>query len=468
MIDKTRCFIRLTIDRVRMSAELLSELALVDEVQVVGNGVVGLAEHLDTGTLKVVAWGEAARCTTAEGDACGTDCRKCLEGVDDSGLDGARWGAGEVKGELDLPAVLGRELSEDDEASNLTLLGKSVVVLPVRHILPRVHVCEMDLLALGLPAVQPVGDALVDLGFQLFRELGADRNVMNLDALLLRVTDLALHVGVLKALDVVRVQALLGCDRECAPIELGGKHLLCRTATKQPQRFNLAFFLDVTQVARDGLGVLTVMAKRVANCHCESFMLNETNGRTGRGITPVLEFGLEPGRVGCIAVVCNQVLDGLEVHLCHNTVSSGPWRVERAGFGVPELGYRFPLRKRARVSGEESGVSDVAELQHKHENALHANTSTSVGWRSPLETVHVLFHCARVHLEALHLLDQCVRVMNTLATGKDLLAANENVEGVGHLRVVRVGHGVEGSCRGGEGPHLRAEGCRGRLSSRSR
>jgi hypothetical protein len=156
MIWMTRRFVKLTIDRVRVSTELLSELALVDEVQVVGDGVVGLAEHLDAGTLEVVAWCEAARRTTAEGDACGTNCRKCLEGVDDGGLDGTGWGAGEVKGELDLPAVLGRELGEDDEASNLTLLGKSVVVLPVRHILLRVHVCEMDLLALSLPAVQPV------------------------------------------------------------------------------------------------------------------------------------------------------------------------------------------------------------------------------------------------------------------------------------------------------------------------
>ena len=382
MICTTSYFVKRTIDRIRVGTEFLSELALVDEVQFVGNGVVGFAENLDTGTLEVVAWGEAARRTTAECDACGTNCRKCLEGVDDSGLNGTGWGAREVKGELDLPAVLRRELGEDDEAGNFTLLGEGVVVLPVGHILPRVHVCEVDLLALGLPALQPVRNTLVDLGFHLFWELVADRNVMYLDTLLLCMTDLALHVGILEALDVVRVKALLGSDRECAPIGLGGKHLLCGTATEQPQRLDLALLLDVAQVARNGLGVLTVMAKRITDCHRESFMLNEANGRTSGGVTPVLELGLEPGRVGCIAVVCNQVLDGLEVHLCQHTVPSRPWGVESAGFRVPELSNRFPLRKRARVSGEESGVSNVAKLQHKHENALHSNTSTSVRRRS--------------------------------------------------------------------------------------
>jgi hypothetical protein len=78
MICNARRLVQLTIDRVRVSTKLLSELALVNEVQIVGNGVVCLAEHLDTGTLKVVAWGEAARRTTAECDACGTDCCKCL------------------------------------------------------------------------------------------------------------------------------------------------------------------------------------------------------------------------------------------------------------------------------------------------------------------------------------------------------------------------------------------------------
>ena len=94
------------------------------------------------------------------------------------------------------------------------------------------HVCEVDLLALGLPAVQPVCNALVDLLLELIGEVLADRDVVNLDSFLLRVADLALHLGILETLDVVGVHTLLGGNRECAPVELGCEHLLHGTTTK--------------------------------------------------------------------------------------------------------------------------------------------------------------------------------------------------------------------------------------------
>jgi len=239
---------RLTIDWVGRGTKLLSELALVDKVQVVGDSVVGLGQHLDTSSLEVVARSEAARGTTAKSDAAGTDGCKRLECVDDGGLDGAGGSAREVERKLDLPAMLGSELGKNDEAGDLALLGLGVDILPVRHILPRVHICEVDLLALGLPAVQPVRNTFVDLLPELIGEVLADGDIVNLNSFLLCVADLALHLGILETLDVIGVHTLLSGNGECAPVELGCKHLLHGTTTKQPQRLDLALLLDVAEV----------------------------------------------------------------------------------------------------------------------------------------------------------------------------------------------------------------------------
>lgn len=72
-------------------------------MQIVGDGVVGLAEDLDARALEVVAGREAAGSAAAESGAGGTRGGESLEGVDDGGLDGAGGRAREVEGELDLP-----------------------------------------------------------------------------------------------------------------------------------------------------------------------------------------------------------------------------------------------------------------------------------------------------------------------------------------------------------------------------
>jgi hypothetical protein len=279
----------LTIDRIGLGAQLLSELALVDEVQVVRDGVVGLAENLDASALEVVAGSEAARRTAAESDAGGADGCDSLQGMDDGGFDGTGGGAREVESELDLPAVFGCELCKDDETCDFTLLGRCVVVLPVRHVLPGVHVCQVNLLALGLPAVQPVGDTLVDLRLQVIREVLSKLDVMNLDALLFCMADLALHLRILETLDVVGIKALFGSNGECAPVKFCCKHFLCCTTAKQPQRLDLALLLDVTKVCRHCLGVLGIVAERVTNGHGKALVLHETNSRASVWVSPAFE-----------------------------------------------------------------------------------------------------------------------------------------------------------------------------------
>ncbi|KAI7724399.1 hypothetical protein KC322_g100 [Hortaea werneckii] len=106
-------------------------------------------------------------------------------------FDSARWGAGEVKGELDLPAVVGRNLRQDDKTADLAFLGGGVVVLPMRHVLPRMHVRKMDLLALSV--VQPILHPLVNLFLDFLRHRLANWDVVDLDALFLGVTALTLN-----------------------------------------------------------------------------------------------------------------------------------------------------------------------------------------------------------------------------------------------------------------------------------
>ena len=50
-----------------------------------------------------------------------------------------------------------------------------------------------------------------------------------------------------------------------------------------------------------------------------------------------------------------------------------------------------------------------------------------------------------------HALAQEIRVVDALATGQNLLAAHEEIVGVGGFGVVRGGEGVEGADGGGEG-----------------
>lgn len=138
--------------------------------------MVGLGQNLHTSTLQIVTWGEFRHGTTTECDRGGSRRSRCLQRVQDEQLDPSRWSTWEVERELDLPAVIRRELGQDDETADLAILGGCVVVLSVCHILPRVHVCQMDLLALAV--LEPILDSLVDLLLDVLGDGGADSRHM--------------------------------------------------------------------------------------------------------------------------------------------------------------------------------------------------------------------------------------------------------------------------------------------------
>ena len=142
----------------------------------------------------------------------------------DQVLDRTVWGAGEVERKLDLPAVIGRQLRHDDKAGDGAVLRDAVVVLAMGYILPWVNVCQVDLFA--FTAVQPVLDALVDFLPDLHARRCAEWDVVDLDAFLFRVADLALQVGVVHRRVVAGIETLLGSDGEGPPVELGRQDFL--------------------------------------------------------------------------------------------------------------------------------------------------------------------------------------------------------------------------------------------------
>jgi len=108
------------------------------------------------------------------------------------------------------------------------------------------------------------------------------------------------------------------------------------------------------------------------------------------------------------------------------------------------------LRETPWVPGDQAGPSDVTELQHQHDDALETNTSSTVGRATPLETVEIIGHRFGVDIRFPHPLLEEDGVVNALTTGQHFLTANEDIVRIGELRVLRIGHGVEGTGTGRE------------------
>jgi hypothetical protein len=329
---------RLTINRILHRPELLAEFALLGQPELRGDGVVRAAEHLEPRALEVMPGGQLLRGAAAERGRGGAGVGAGLEGVEDELLDAARGRPGEVEGELDLPAVLGRELGEDDEAADGLVLGDGVVVLSVGFVLPGVDVGEVDLLALAVG--EPVFDALIDLLADFIRGRGADGDVVDFDAFLFGVADLALDVGVFVGGEVARVDTLLGGGREGPPVELRREDVFGGGTTEESQWLGPSLLLDVLEVCADDLGVLGCMTQWVSDGDGEAIVRDEADGGTRVWLAPNLEFGLQPGSVGGVTVVGDEVLEGLKVHVRRSTVLSRPWRVQCARLGVAKLLHR--------------------------------------------------------------------------------------------------------------------------------
>lgn len=95
------------------------------------------------------------------------------------------------------------------------------------------------------------------------------------------------------------------------------------------------------------------------------------------------------------------------------------------------------------------------------------NATSAVHGRTPPEPIHILHQIIRIHRSGRHLRLEQHRLMYTLPTRKNLLPAHENIERVRQLLeqyhihvsklsrtvydgtrvVLRVGHGIERSCR---------------------
>ena len=76
------------VDGVVLGTKLLSELRLGCKLELSGDGVVGLAENLDTSTLQVVTGSQLGAGTTTECDRSGTTGRTLRERVHDEQLNG--------------------------------------------------------------------------------------------------------------------------------------------------------------------------------------------------------------------------------------------------------------------------------------------------------------------------------------------------------------------------------------------
>jgi hypothetical protein len=75
---------------------------------------------------------------------------------------------------------------------------------------------------------------------------------------------------------------------------------------------------------------------------------------------------------------------------------------------------------------------------------------SAYGWAAVTEAIKVIFHGRRVNTCLPHALLEQWRVMDTLATGENLLATDEKVVRVREFVVVRVAHGIKWSYGSGE------------------
>ena len=108
------------------------------------------------------------------------------------------------------------------------------------------------------------------------------------------------------------------------------------------------------------------------------------------------------------------------------------------------------IREAPRVPREQARIPQVAQLQEQHDESLEPDASARVRGHAPPEGVGVVLHLGGVDAGGFDALLDLLRRVETLAAGEDLLATQEDVEGVGQFRVLGIGHRVEGAHFGGE------------------
>ena len=179
------------------------------------------------------------------------------------------------------------------------------MVLAVFDVLPGMDVREVDVLVV-LSAPEPVLDALVDFPAELRGHLIAHHDIVDFDALFVRMSDFALDVVVGRCLEgFFEVDALFGGAGEAAPVEAVAEGVGGVAAAEDPEGFHVGFVLDPVEVAGYDLVVLAFVAEGVADGHGVALVRHVADGGAGFVVAPDLEFGLEPGCVGGVAVVCD-------------------------------------------------------------------------------------------------------------------------------------------------------------------
>jgi hypothetical protein len=102
--------------------------------------------------------------------------------------------------------------------------------------------------------------------------------------------------------------------------------------------------------------------------------------------------------------------------------------------------------KAFRVTWEGTHMSDVLEVQKEHDDALQANTTSTMWLCAVAEGIDVSLDgrvVRRRHAELLQAAREKIHVVHTLRARENFLPADKKVVTVTELRVVRARHGVE-------------------------
>ncbi|TFA99250.1 hypothetical protein CCMA1212_008992 [Trichoderma ghanense] len=407
------------------STKLGSEARLSSQAEALDNGAVGGGEELGPDAVEMLSGRQLLRDADTKRHLGPGDAR---QRVLDEHLDGAVDGSGEVQSPLDLPAVAGGQLGQHHHGVDLAVLlgGEVAAVLLVD---PGPHLGQVDLLALavGLPGL----DALVGAPDKVL--VGLD--LVDLDALTLDSAGLG-AAG--RALVAGGVDALLLRARQGSPAEVVGQDLLHIVRDEHPDGGQAELGHDVLDKVRDNVLVLRLVAERVAGDHGKLLLPDKAHGGASL-VSPNLESLVQPRGVGGIAVVGNELLD-------RRSVERGIG-LRGVGLGMGQAG--LAVGERLGVAVEERGVSHVSQLEHPGHDTLEAQTGAGMGRRAEVEAGQVLLHALLGNAGGRHVGAQLGGIVDTLATGANLLAANEDVERPGPSRILGVLVGIEGTsaCR---------------------
>ncbi|KAI6770941.1 hypothetical protein HG531_009796 [Fusarium graminearum] len=281
---------------------------------------------------------------------------------------------------------------------------------------------------LALTVVLPLFDGGVSASDEVF--IGLD--LVDLDSFALHTTRLGSQALDLSTVVLVGIDTLLLGTSQASPAELRSKDLLDFERDKHPERRQVQVNSNVVDKGFDDLGVLVAVAERITSDHGKLFTLNPADGSTGL-MSPDLEALVEPRCVCGITIVGNELLQ--------RRGRVGVVRLGGVSLGVRQA--RGLGGERLGIAVEERGVSNITKLKHPSDDTFKTKTSTSVRRSTQLKGSEVVLHTILGHTGFSHVGSELVDVVDTLATGADLLAADEDIERSSPRRVLGVLGSIE-------------------------